>query len=146
MYRFHGDHSLIRGMDQSVRDRVVGYYRPRQKNLANGLLISALVARVARRPVQNLFIVLGLSTTTMAAHERQSYDPHVDPSRCIRCSLCPEILPEIFRIPHLKGCAVAYDKDGWKPDRADDLEVAAANCSVQAIVLDPDEPVFHEDE
>ena len=75
----------------------------------------------------------------MANPARDRYDPCVDPSRCIGCGLCPDIAPEVFRIPHPKGCAVAYDPDGWKPDDADRIERAAANCPVRAIVLDPDD-------
>lgn len=82
----------------------------------------------------------------MAGQKQESYDPRVDPSRCIGCGLCPEILPDVFRIPHHKGVAVAYDQDGWKPDKADKLEAAAANCPVRAIIIDPDEPVFGDED
>lgn len=72
----------------------------------------------------------------------EEFEPRIDPQRCIGCGLCPEILPEVFAIPNPKGCAVAYDQGGWKPDKADQLELAAANCPVQAIIIDPDELVF----
>ena len=78
----------------------------------------------------------------MEAEPEAEYDPRVDPTRCIGCGLCPDMLPEVFTIPSHKGCAVAYDRDGWRPDRADQLELAAANCPVRAIVIDPDERVF----
>jgi len=81
----------------------------------------------------------------MTTRPSRTYDPRVDPTRCIGCGLCPEIMPEVFRIPHPKGCAVAYDPEGWLPDDGDRLEAAAENCPVRAIIIDPDEPVFGND-
>lgn len=82
----------------------------------------------------------------MTIPKQEEYDPRVDPSRCIGCGLCPEILPEVFRIPHPMGVAVAYVGDGWKPDKADKLEAAATNCPVRAIIIDPNEAVFEDED
>lgn len=65
------------------------------------------------------------------------YDPRVDPAACIGCGLCPDMLPEVFTIRDFRGTAIAYDKDGWKPDKEDQLKLTAANCPVGAIHIDP---------
>lgn len=64
-------------------------------------------------------------------------DPRVDQARCIGCGLCPDILPEVFEIRDFRGAAVAHDKDGWKPDKREQLESAEENCPVGAIHTDP---------
>lgn len=65
------------------------------------------------------------------------YDPRVDQARCIGCGLCPDMLPEVFTIRDFRGSAIAYDKDGWKPDKEKELQLAADNCPVGAIHIYP---------
>ena len=55
---------------------------------------------------------------------------------CISCSLCSDLVPEVFVVENGDSCIVRDDAAAWFAGRFDDIREAADDCPVEVIKIE----------